>query len=174
MFRFLKSHGSPTVHHVTFMVPSLLEARKKAESFGFDIVGYDDSSDWKEFFLHPKQAMGIVVQFAQSAETLEDEVINLIRNTQQKTSLLGIRLKSKDKSESLLLWKELLCGNCSESNGVMSFSWPDSSMKILVDLNSDSNTVDRVLLDSPLELNLSNGWEKIFEVSKHNEVFSKL
>src|SRR5262245_15300792 len=63
--RFLETRG-PGIHHVTFKVPSLQDACGRARDLGYDIVGYDDSDpEWKEAFLHPKQALGIVVQFAE-------------------------------------------------------------------------------------------------------------
>jgi catechol 2,3-dioxygenase-like lactoylglutathione lyase family enzyme len=65
--RFLASRG-PGIHHVTFKVPSLDEACERARVRGCEIVGDDDSyDDWKTAFLHPKQALGIVVQFAQTS-----------------------------------------------------------------------------------------------------------
>jgi methylmalonyl-CoA/ethylmalonyl-CoA epimerase len=67
MHRFLAARG-PGIHHVTFKVPDLDEACERARTRGYDIVGYDDSyDDWKTAFLHPKQALGIVVQFAQTS-----------------------------------------------------------------------------------------------------------
>jgi methylmalonyl-CoA/ethylmalonyl-CoA epimerase len=67
LHRFLGERG-PGVHHVTFMVPSLDEVSARAERAGYDVVGRDDRDPgWKEAFLHPKQALGIVVQFAESA-----------------------------------------------------------------------------------------------------------
>src|SRR5215471_13058781 len=63
--RFLAERG-PGIHHVTFKVPSLDAVCARAEASGYDIVGRDDSDpEWREAFLHPKQALGIVVQFAQ-------------------------------------------------------------------------------------------------------------
>ena len=67
LHRFLAERG-PGVHHVTFKVPSLDEVSARAERAGYDVVGRDDTDpEWKEGFLHPKQALGIVVQFAESA-----------------------------------------------------------------------------------------------------------
>lgn len=64
--RFLAARG-PGVHHVTFKVPDLAEVCRRAEACGSDIVGRDESDpSWKEAFLHPKQALGIVVQLAES------------------------------------------------------------------------------------------------------------
>src|SRR5215468_6037388 len=63
--RFLAERG-PGIHHVTFKVPSLDAVCARAEAAGYGIVGRDDSDpEWREAFLHPKQALGIVVQFAQ-------------------------------------------------------------------------------------------------------------
>ena len=65
LHRFLAQRG-PGIHHVTFTVPSLSEACDRARAHGYLIVGYDDSDpEWKEAFLRPKEALGIVVQFAE-------------------------------------------------------------------------------------------------------------
>jgi catechol 2,3-dioxygenase-like lactoylglutathione lyase family enzyme len=65
--RFLDRHG-PGPHHLTFKVPDLASAIDKARAAGFSPVGVDlTNADWKEAFLHPRQATGIVVQLAQAA-----------------------------------------------------------------------------------------------------------
>jgi len=65
LHRFLAQRG-PGIHHVTFTVPNLGEACDRARAHGYSIIGYDDSDpEWKEAFLHPREALGIVVQFAQ-------------------------------------------------------------------------------------------------------------
>src|SRR5574341_163521 len=66
LHRFLRERG-PGIHHVTFKVPSLGEACDRARAHGYGIVGYDDSEPgWKQAFLHPKEALGILVQLAES------------------------------------------------------------------------------------------------------------
>ncbi|NNL66418.1 MAG: hypothetical protein HKP30_09265, partial [Myxococcales bacterium] len=61
LHRFLASRG-PGVHHVTFKVPDLEVAAERARDAGYGIVGWFDADPhWKECFLHPKQAQGIVV-----------------------------------------------------------------------------------------------------------------
>jgi methylmalonyl-CoA/ethylmalonyl-CoA epimerase len=66
LHRFIAQRG-PGIHHVTFTVPSLAEACGRARRHGYSIVGYDDSDpEWSEAFLHPREAQGIVVQFAQT------------------------------------------------------------------------------------------------------------
>ena len=66
LHRFLAQRG-PGVHHVTFKVPSTRAACDRAVAAGLKPVGFDDSDPrWIEAFLHPKEALGIVVQFAEA------------------------------------------------------------------------------------------------------------
>lgn len=63
--RFLDRNG-PGVHHLTYKVPDIEAALAAAEAAGYRPVGVDLSDpDWKEAFLHPKDAPGVVVQLAQ-------------------------------------------------------------------------------------------------------------
>ncbi|MEO1063575.1 MAG: VOC family protein [Actinomycetota bacterium] len=63
--RFLDRHG-PGPHHLTFKVPHLATSIEEVEAAGATVVGVDlDSETWKEAFLHPASACGIVVQIAQ-------------------------------------------------------------------------------------------------------------
>ena len=65
--RFLDRHG-PGPHHLTFKVPDLSSAIDTARRAGFSPIGIDLShDDWKEAFLHPHHATGVVVQLAQAA-----------------------------------------------------------------------------------------------------------
>ncbi|HET9731074.1 MAG TPA: VOC family protein [Acidimicrobiales bacterium] len=64
--RFLDRSG-PGPHHMTFKVPDLGAALEDVERAGWQPVNVDMSDPgWKEAFLHPKQACGVVVQLAQS------------------------------------------------------------------------------------------------------------
>ena len=64
--RFLDRNG-PGAHHFTFKVPDLAAALREAEAAGFTPVGIDlRDPDWKEAFLHPKEAAGVVVQLAEA------------------------------------------------------------------------------------------------------------
>src|SRR5439155_329673 len=50
LHRCLAQRG-PGIHHVTFPVPSLVDACDRARALGYAIVGYDDSDpEWKEAF----------------------------------------------------------------------------------------------------------------------------
>ena len=65
--RFLDRNG-PGPHHLTFKVPAIEAALGAAEKAGYRPVNVDLSDDdWKEGFLHPKDAPGVVVQLAQSS-----------------------------------------------------------------------------------------------------------
>lgn len=66
MRRFL-DHNGPGPHHLTFKVDDIVAALAAAESAGFRPIGVDLTWDeWKEAFLHPKDAPGVVVQLAES------------------------------------------------------------------------------------------------------------
>ena len=65
--RFLDGSG-PGPHHLTFKVPDIASALDAVGAAGFSPVSVDLSDPgWKEAFLHPRQAGGIVVQLAQAA-----------------------------------------------------------------------------------------------------------
>jgi catechol 2,3-dioxygenase-like lactoylglutathione lyase family enzyme len=69
--RFLARNGDGP-HHLTFKVPDLAAALDRARTAGFQPVGVDVSDpDWKEAFLHPREAHGTVVQLAESHHRLE-------------------------------------------------------------------------------------------------------
>ena len=66
--RFLDRNG-PGPHHLTFKVDDLETALAETEAAGYRPVGVDLSDpQWKEAFLHPKDAPGVVVQLAQSSD----------------------------------------------------------------------------------------------------------
>jgi hypothetical protein len=70
--RFLE-RGGPGPHHLTFKVADLRAALDEASNAGFQPIGVDLSDpDWKEAFIHPKQASGVVVQLAESTVHADD------------------------------------------------------------------------------------------------------
>ena len=69
--RFLVARG-PGPHHFTFVVADLAKTLARARALGIEPVGVDLSNeDWKEAFLHPRDAHGIVIQLAQQAASPE-------------------------------------------------------------------------------------------------------
>jgi len=63
--RFLASRGAGP-HHFNFLVSDIGEALARTRASGIEPVGVSlGNSRWKEAFLHPRQAHGIVIQLAQ-------------------------------------------------------------------------------------------------------------
>ena len=63
--RFLTARGAGP-HHFNFIVPDITETLARIRATGVEPVGVRlDHPTWKEAFLHPKDAFGIVIQVAQ-------------------------------------------------------------------------------------------------------------
>ncbi len=71
--RFLKSNGGPGVHHITFEVADLDEAIAELERRGGRIAYRHTYADgvtfegkvWREAFVHPKDAFGVLIHLAE-------------------------------------------------------------------------------------------------------------
>ncbi|HLN43430.1 MAG TPA: VOC family protein [Acidimicrobiales bacterium] len=110
--RFLDRHG-PGPHHLTFKVPDLAAALDLARDAGFTPVGVDlGSPDWKEAFLHPRQATGIVVQLAQAAYAWESPAPEGFPTSRRDpaASLLRVTHALADLGTGLALFEGLLGG----------------------------------------------------------------
>ena len=137
--RYLAARGAG-IHHVTFKVPSLDAACDRARARGYDIVGYDDSyPDWKTAFLHPKQALGIVVQFAQTSGASEPRAWKppaTVDNPPAPVSVVGLRMRVSDPERARLQWEEILQGTCASRDATrLLYCWPDSPMVITIDVD---------------------------------------
>jgi len=63
--RFLDNRGEGP-HHITIQVDDLQEVHRRLESRGIPTFGYSESlPGWKEFFVHPRDAFGTLIQFAE-------------------------------------------------------------------------------------------------------------
>lgn len=78
LVRFLASKGEG-VHHLTFKVNDIEAAIARARALGLSVVGVSlKDAAWKEAFIHPKSANGVLMQIAEwedlpaSGCTLED------------------------------------------------------------------------------------------------------
>lgn len=135
LHRFLAQHG-PGIHHVTFKVPSLREARDRAEAQGYRVVGYDDSrDDWKEAFLHPKSALGIVVQVAQEGGRSRRpwQPPPGPPDPPPPVTILGLRLRARSPERARAQWAGILGGDATEGRGgELIYGWPGSPMRIAV------------------------------------------
>jgi methylmalonyl-CoA/ethylmalonyl-CoA epimerase len=65
--RFLAAHGAGP-HHFNFVVTDIERTLARIRAFGIEPIGVNlDNPNWKEAFLHPRNAHGIVIQVAQQA-----------------------------------------------------------------------------------------------------------
>ena len=55
------------LHHLTFRVADLADSVARAVAGGFELIGENhDDPDWREAFVHPRAAHGVLIQFVQS------------------------------------------------------------------------------------------------------------
>lgn len=128
--RFLERSG-PGIHHVTFKVESLGAACERAERFGYQVVGRSEhASGWSEAFLHPKQALGIVVQLAESP----DWDAAPPAGPADAARLVALRMRVGAEERARRQWSELLGGACEARGRELRFRWPDSPVAIAVDV----------------------------------------
>jgi methylmalonyl-CoA/ethylmalonyl-CoA epimerase len=78
--RFLKSHGGPGVHHITFEVDDLDEALADLEQRGGRIAYRHtyapgttfEGKVWREAFIHPKDAFGVLIHLAEKRPAADE------------------------------------------------------------------------------------------------------
>ncbi|MBI1962943.1 MAG: VOC family protein [Candidatus Rokubacteria bacterium] len=152
MHRFLASRG-PGIHHVTFTVPSLAAACARARAQGYQIVGLDDSDPgWKEAFLHPKQAQGIVVQLAESSGDGEARRPPPPGppDPPPPVTLVGLRLAARSREGARRQWEQVLEGTAREgAGGELIYRWPDSPMRLVVE-------IDDAAAEGPLAIEIAS------------------
>ena len=146
LHRFLAQRG-PGIHHVTFTVPSLEAACDRARAHGYSIVGYDDSDpEWKEAFLHPRQAQGIVVQFAEpnadhpgppaSSDGAGPRASAKPRDAVAPITVLGLRLSARSRERAETQWGAVIQGARTEAgDGRLLYRWPGSVMYVAIDID---------------------------------------
>jgi methylmalonyl-CoA/ethylmalonyl-CoA epimerase len=152
--RFLAAHG-PGVHHVTFKVPDLDAICRRAERHGYGLVGRDESDpSWKEAFFHPKQALGIVVQLAEAGTPAPPgapgDLPPGLPDAPPPARILGLRMRAHSRERALTQWRDILQAEVNDGpGGGLTFRWPASPMRILVD-------VDPAAAEGPLAIELAS------------------
>ncbi|KAL6051403.1 VOC domain-containing protein [Balamuthia mandrillaris] len=184
LWRFLQprdgSKETSRLHHVTFLVPSVRDYASRASELGFSVVGLSERKPhWKEAFLHPKEALGIVVQMAEYDPAVNDGMMwtedwpdfrdyEQLRSTASTTEpcssikgLAGLSLVAKDERDvarakdifvKLLAGKEEE-GGASKQGNELRYSWPGSPMTVSVSWNA--NTAGRYVV--PIERSFAHG-----------------
>ncbi|HEY7948764.1 MAG TPA: VOC family protein [Acidimicrobiales bacterium] len=123
--RFLDRHG-PGPHHLTYKVPDLASALDDARAAGFSPVGVDlTNADWKEAFLHPRQATGIVVQLAQATYAWESPPPEGFPTNRREpaASLERVTHAVADIDDALALFEGLLGGRRTARGTAPDHSW---------------------------------------------------
>lgn len=138
LHRFLAARG-PGVHHVTFLVADLGRACDRAEAEGYRLVGRDEADpDWKVAYLHPKEALGIVVQLAWSSGRTGRrpwEVPPGPPGPPAPARVLGLRLRARSAERARTQWERALAGTVvAGSPETLVFRWPASPMRLVVDV----------------------------------------
>ena len=143
LHRFLEARGGPGPHHLTFKLPDIRAAMERARAMDYDVVGFDDSSpSWIEAFLHPKQAQGIVVQLVESHPDESDGSWTAPpyppapRERPEPARLVGLRLSARSETRARRQWQELLDGRVEEDAGALVFRWPDSPLRVAVQVDA--------------------------------------
>jgi methylmalonyl-CoA/ethylmalonyl-CoA epimerase len=140
--RFLAVGGSRP-HHLTFKVRDIGAAARASMAAGYTVVGFDDRlAGWKEMFLHPKQAQGIVVQLAESHPELDEGAWTdawpfprypIVETARPR--VVGFRLSARSWKRAEAQWGTLLGGEIAKAPGELRVSWPDSPLRISIRLD---------------------------------------
>ena len=120
--RFLDRNG-PGPHHLTFKVPDFHAALEQAEASGYNPVGVnEDDPNWKEAFLHPRDAPGVVVQLAESHEHYEHPPFDA---SAARAELLHVAHAVRELDEGLRLFEGLLGGRRAGTGSAADHRWID-------------------------------------------------
>lgn len=64
--KFLENKTEGGLHHLTLQTPDIQKAQKTLENHAIPYFGYHEYGDvWKEIFIHPKDAFGVLIQIAE-------------------------------------------------------------------------------------------------------------
>jgi methylmalonyl-CoA/ethylmalonyl-CoA epimerase len=124
--RFLAARGAGP-HHFNFLVTDIEDALARIKAIGIEPVGVNLANPgWKEAFIHPRDAHGIVVQVAQqagspSASTRPAEMLE----PGPPSRLELIEHHVSDLEGAVLLFRDILDGRLDVSDaGTAELTWP--------------------------------------------------
>ena len=145
--RFLDRNGAGP-HHVTFKVADIVGALALVEEAGYRPVSVNlEDEHWKEAFLHPKDAPGIVVQLAQSSGDGDWGVPapeDYPTPAGEPATLLRITHAVRSLDDGLRLFRDLLAGDqhdegTDEAGRWVELRWPGPGRIRLAEPTSPSS-----------------------------------
>jgi methylmalonyl-CoA/ethylmalonyl-CoA epimerase len=147
LHRFLASRG-PGIHHVTFKVPDIYRAAEAVRARGLTVVGFNDAFEgWKEMFLHPREAQGIVVQLAQTSPLVPDDswtpdfpFPSVAGPLPDPVHVRGVRLRVRDLGRARAQWEGLLGarGEREDAGQRVVFRWAESPLHVAIEVDERS------------------------------------
>jgi hypothetical protein len=136
--RFLADKG-PGFHHLNFIVPSIEVVLGKIRALGIEPVGVRlQNPQWKEAFLHPRDAYGTVIQVAEQAGPPAPSSPPAGLGRPGRPSALSlIELRVADVDGAVRLFREALDGRvvtgpATAERPAAELSWPNGARLRLV------------------------------------------
>ena len=123
--RFLAARGAGS-HHFNFLVTDIGDALARITAFGIEPVGVNLANpDWKEAFLHPRSAHGIVIQVAQQAGSPRSVPPRELPEPGPPARLDLIEHHVSDLDRAVGLFRDVLDGQLeAASAGTADLAWP--------------------------------------------------
>ncbi len=123
--RFLAARG-PGPHHFNFVVTDIVDTLAKIRALGIEPVGVSlDNPYWKEAFLHPRSAHGIVIQVAQQAGSPDPPAPRELPEPGAPTAFDVIEHRVSDLNGATRLFHEVLDGELETASAqAAELTWP--------------------------------------------------
>jgi methylmalonyl-CoA/ethylmalonyl-CoA epimerase len=123
--RFLATHGAGP-HHFNFLVTDIEDALARIKASGIEPVGVNLANpDWKEAFLHPRDAHGIVIQVAQQTSPPPSTPPRELPPPGPPARFDLIEHRVGDLDGAVRLFREVLDGQLDAADaGTAELSWP--------------------------------------------------
>ena len=131
--RFLAARGAGP-HHFNFIVDDIGEALARIRAVGIEPIGINLADPyWKEAFLHPRAAHGIVIQVAQQTGSPRSPAPRELPEPGPPTSFDLIEQRVSDLAGATRLFRDGLDGQLeAASDQAAELTWPDGKRIRLV------------------------------------------
>jgi methylmalonyl-CoA/ethylmalonyl-CoA epimerase len=132
--RFLATRGAGP-HHFNFLVTDIEDTLARIRAFGLEPVGVNLANPyWREAFLHPRSAHGIVIQVAQQGGSPPASAPpRELGSPGPSASFDLIEYRVGDLDGAVRLFRDVLDGQLSAADdGTASLSWPGGKRIVLV------------------------------------------